>query len=296
MEFLSDYLKLEFMKKLILLTALLAMVSLHGKAANIIYTKNDSVRAEAIIREAARQPAGTNTIVFIGRKLLGVPYVAQTLEKGKKESLVINTTQLDCTTFVENVLAMYLCVKNKKHRFADFCNYLRTVRYDGGKVGYTSRLHYFSTWIVSNTAKGLVTEQSSPVPPFSATQTIKANFMSTHADRYPMLNGNDAYLKEIAKAEKSITGKTVRYIPTSLLNNSKLLKKAVKDGDIIGLVTKKAGLEISHVGYAVWHKDGKLHLMNASSLEHKVIDDKQSLYKYMKNHPSNLGIRVIRVK
>ena len=284
------------MKKIVLFISLLAFSFQDLNAGNIIYTSNDSIRAEKIMREAASQPAGTNTIVYIGRKLLGVPYVAQTLEKGKTESLVINTTQLDCTTFVENVLAMYLCVKDKKTRFADFCNNIRQIRYAGGKVDYPSRLHYFSTWIEDNSAKGLVKEVSAPHPPFTATQTIKANFMSTHSDRYPMLKGNAAYLKEIVKAEKAVSGKTVRYIPTSMLNKSKLLRKAVKDGDILALVTKKAGLEISHVGYAVWHKDGKLHLMNASSLEHKVIDDKVSLYDYMKKHPSNLGIRVVRVK
>ena len=284
------------MKKLVLFISLLAFSFQDLNAGNIIYTSNDSIRAEKIMREAASQPAGTNTIVYIGRKLLGVPYVAQTLEKGKTESLVINTTQLDCTTFVENVLAMYLCVKDKKTRFAAFCNNIRQIRYAAGKVDYPSRLHYFSTWIEDNSAKGLVKEVSAPNPPFTATQTIKANFMSTHSDRYPMLKGNAAYLKEIVKAEKAVSGKTVRYIPTSMLNKSKLLRKAVKDGDILALVTKKAGLEISHVGYAVWHKDGKLHLMNASSLEHKVIDDKVSLYDYMKKHPSNLGIRVVRVK
>lgn len=284
------------MKKIVLFISLLAFSFQDLNAGNIIYTSNDSIRAEKIMREAASQPAGTNTIVYIGRRLLGVPYVAQTLEKGKTESLVINTTQLDCTTFVENVLAMYLCVKDKKTRFAGFCNNIRQIRYAGGKVDYPSRLHYFSTWIEDNSAKGLVKEMSAPNPPFTATQTIKANFMSTHSDRYPMLKGNAAYLKEIVKAEKAVSGKTVRYIPTSMLNKSKLLRKAVKDGDILALVTKKTGLEISHVGYAVWHKDGKLHLMNASSLEHKVIDDKVSLYDYMKKHPSNLGIRVVRVK
>ena len=281
------------MKKIVLFISLLAFSFQDLNAGNIIYTSNDSIRAEKIMREAASQPAGTNTIVYIGRKLLGVPYVAQTLEKGKTESLVINTTQLDCTTFVENVLAMYLCVKDKKTRFADFCNNIRQIRYAAGKVDYPSRLHYFSTWIEDNNAKGLVKEVSAPNPPFTATQTIKANFMSTHSDRYPMLKGNAAYLKEIVKAEKAVSGKTVRYIPTSMLNKSKLLRKAVKDGDILALVTKK---EMSHVGYAVWHKDGKLHRMNASSLEHKVIDDKVSLYDYMKKHPSNLGIRVVRVK
>lgn len=283
------------MKRILLLAALVCCLATRTSAGNIIYTKNDSVRAESIIKQALAQPKGTNTILFIGKKLLGLPYVAKTLEKGKTEQLVINTTQLDCTTFVENVLAMYLCVKNRKPKFNDFCNYIRTVRYDEGKVYYPARLHYFTTWIESNTAKGLVKEVQAPTPPFSSVQTVYVDFMTTHASLYPLLDGNAAYMKAIAKAEKTASGKKFRYIPTSMLKGrQKALREAVKDGDIIALVTKKKGLDISHVGYACWHKDG-LHLMNASSLEKKVIDDSQTLYRYMKRHPSNLGIRVIRV-
>ena len=104
------------MKKAILLFAFAALSLQNITATKRIYTKTDSIRAEKIMKQTASQPAGTNTIVYIGRQLLGVPYVAQTLEKGKTEKLVINTMQLDCTTFVENVLAMYLCVQNTFRR------------------------------------------------------------------------------------------------------------------------------------------------------------------------------------
>ena len=81
----------------------------------------------------------TLVMAFYAKQLLGTPYVAHTLE-GDREWLTIDIDELDCTTFVENVLAMYLCVKNGKHRFADFCDYIRQVRYDKGLVSYPSRL------------------------------------------------------------------------------------------------------------------------------------------------------------
>lgn len=264
-------------------------------AFKIIYTKADSIKAEQIMQQASRQPKGTNLIKYIGQQFVGTPYVAQTLEVGKTENLVINTSQLDCTTFVENVLALYLCVKEGKTHFADFCHQIQTIRYENGNVNYPSRLHYFSTWISSNTTKGIVKEVSSPNPPFSAQQQINVYYMSTHADKYPLLNGNAEYISKIKKAEQSINGTTCKYIPKKLLNKSKVLKKAVADGDIIAIVTNKKGLDISHVGYASWHKDG-LHLMNASSIHHKVVDEPMTIYEYMQKHPSQTGIRIIRVK
>ena len=113
---------------------LMMCVGLQIYAADIVYTKNDSVRIEKLIADAARQPKGSNIILYIGKRLEGVPYVAQTLERNKTEKLQVNSTELDCTTFVENVLAMYLCVKNQQLKFKDFCHYLRMVRYDKGEV------------------------------------------------------------------------------------------------------------------------------------------------------------------
>ena len=47
---------------------------------------------------------------------------------------------------------------NKK-TFADYCHVLQMLRYRQGQLtDYTSRLHYFSDWIIDNTAMGFVRE------------------------------------------------------------------------------------------------------------------------------------------
>ena len=286
--------KLYFFDMKALVTFLLLWVmALPTCATGILYKKTDSVRVEQIIKKASAIKSRSDVIVFIGKQLVGTPYVAHTLEQGE-ERLVINTSELDCTTFVENVLAMYLCVKNGKHRFADFCDYIRQVRYDKGMVSYPSRLHYFTSWIASNTGKGLVEEVSTPNPPFSATQTISVGYMSANPDKYDALRGNSQMVRVIAATEKSINGRRYKYIPKQRLNDSRLLAKYVRSGDIIALTTNKKGLDISHVGYAVW-MNGSLHLMNASSIHHKVVIEPMTMYQYAKRHPSQTGIRVIRV-
>ena len=78
------------------------------------------------------------------------------------------------------------------------------------------------------------------------------------------------------------------------LKNPESLQAYIKDGDIIAIVTNKKGLDISHIGFAAWHK-GNLHLLNASSIHKKVVEEPMSLYKYMMRHPSQTGIRIIRV-
>jgi hypothetical protein len=59
-------------------------------------------------------------ITEIGLSFLGTPYVAATLENGLEEKLVINLRELDCTTFVENCLALARTVKLGKTDFESY--------------------------------------------------------------------------------------------------------------------------------------------------------------------------------
>ena len=43
-------------------------------------------------------------------------------------------------------------------------------------------------------------------------------------------------------------------------------------------------------------KDGKLHLLNASSIHKKVVLEPMTLYDYMQEHSSQTGIRIIRLQ
>ena len=235
-----------------------------------------------------------NLLLFIARTLKGTPYVAQTLEEGKKETLVVNLRQLDCTTYVETVVALYLCIKNETRSYSAFQDCLRRIRYAGGRVSYTSRLHYFSQWIEANSHEGIVTEVQKPSPPFSSIQRLAVDFMTTHASLYPRLRSNPKGIEEIRSMEKRLSGKAFAYIPQNEITNDSLLRATVHDGDIIAIVTTKKGLDIAHVGFAVWHSDG-LHLLNASQTHKKVVEEPLLLRTYMQKHPSQSGIRIVRI-
>ena len=119
--------------------------------------------------------------------------------------------------------------------------------------------------------------------------------MSNHYTSYPMLKANPQMVVPIAQMEKKLTGRKYRYIPKSTIRNNNLYRQAIHDGDIIAITTKKEGLDTSHIGIAVWHKDG-LHMLNASQIHKKVVEEPMTLYQYMQKHPSQTGIRIIRVK
>lgn len=248
-----------------------------------------------MLNDAKKQPESTNYIIYFARKLKGIPYVAHTLEINKKEKLVINLRQLDCTTYVENVVALSMCMSEKKYTFKSFCDNLKKIRYrDESQPHYTQRLHYFTDWIENNTKKGICKEIQSPAPPFTNTQRINVFYMSENPSKYKMLKENPKYIPTIRKTEQNINQKTYKYIPKTEVKNTNTVRRTIQDGDIIATTTSLKGLDIQHIGFAIWHKDG-LHMLNASSLHHKVVEEPMTLYNYLQKQKTMTGIRIIRL-
>lgn len=274
---------------------LMAVTAAHTWAAGPQYTRQDSLKAVQLMKNAASQPSGTNLIIYIAEQLKGIPYVAHTLEPNNNERLIINLRQLDCTTFVEQVSALYLCVKEHKTTFADYCKMLQKLRYEGGaEPHYTKRLHYYSSWIEDKKSMDICKEIQSPNPPFTKVQRLSLNWMTTHVNDYRMLKNNPSWVPQIRKMEQKMEGRQYRYIPKEQIKNTRLLRNTIKDGDIIAIITNKKGLDTQHLGFALWHKDG-LHLLNASSIHKKVIDEPMTLRTYLYKHPSMPGLRIIRL-
>ncbi|NPD91307.1 N-acetylmuramoyl-L-alanine amidase-like domain-containing protein [Xylanibacter muris] len=264
-----------------------------------IYSREDSIRVMELLAYAASLPDSVSVPVSVARRLTGVPYVASVLERGVtarglKERMVVNLRELDCTTLVETVTAVTLCRRAGVKSFEGYVGMLEKLRYrDGCNSGYVSRLHYFTDWIKDNGKMGFVRETNCSGIPFNSVQTISLNYMTTHPQSYRALRENASLVPLIRKTEKALNGLQFRYIPKNMVAHSSV-RKFVRDGDIIAITCRKAGLDIAHVGFAVWHEDG-LHLLNASSIHHKVVEEPMTLSEYLKKHPSHTGIRVVRI-
>ena len=262
-------------------------------AGDVCYQKADSLKICQLLQEASKQGANVYPL-FFAKKFLGLPYVAHTLEVQDEEGLVVNTRQLDCTTFVETVTALTLCARNQRYTWNDYVKALTAMRYHGGVIDrYPSRIHYYTDWIMQNNKRGIVTEQQSN-PPFSAVQTVKVSYMSQHPDAYKALKQHPEFVSEIRAMEKRVTGHKFRFIPRAEVKNTQLLREAIHDGDIIAITCTKPGLDIAHLGFALWREDG-LHFLHASMMRKKVLVDPLLLRDYLKINNAYTGIRVIRI-
>lgn len=278
---------------LVMLVVMSAMAC--GATPRTDYLPADSIFIEKILGEVKDGAATGNLPLYFARKFIGRPYVAHTLEKHDDERLIVNTRELDCTTLVENVTALTLCASSRQYTFRAFATMLARLRYRHGNIeGYTSRLHYFSDWISDKVAMGMVRDVQSPVPPFTAEKKLDIYFMSKNSKQYKALRLHPDFVPDIVRQERRLTGTVFRYIPKSAVTNTAVMRSAVKDGDIIAIVSNKGGLDIAHLGFAVWRNDG-LHLLNASMIHHKVVEEPMTLYRYLQKHPSHSGLRIVRI-
>lgn len=261
-------------------------------SAQVTCQQSDSITVCRLLKEA---PAKAHSLWF-ARQFLGRPYVAHTLEVNDDERLVVNTRQLDCTTLVETVAALTLCHERGQKQWSDYLKMLETLRYrQGVRDGYPSRLHYFSDWIEDKVRMQLVQEIGEPIPPFTREQVVSVSYMSSHPEAYKALKAHPELVPVIRQQEQTLSGITRRYIPKTAIGNTRALRQAIHDGDIIAITCNKPGLDIAHLGFAVWRKDG-LHLLNASQLHKKVVEEPMTLRRYLQKHPSHTGIRIIRLK
>lgn len=257
----------------------------------IVSTGEDKEILEQIFELFAEETNSPTSVLMVklGTYFMETPYMAHTLEKEGEEKLVVNLLGLDCTTLVENCLALAKTIQSDEHTFEQFTKELKNVRYRSGKIeGYPSRLHYTTDWIFDNQQKKLVRNLSKEI---GATHYPKEiNFMSTHPDSYRQLKDSSHLVEIIAQKENDINSRQHFYIPEEKLAE---VENQLMDGDIVGITTSIDGLDISHMGILV-RKAGRIHLLHASSSAEKVVLSEETLEEYLMSSKSATGIMVAR--
>lgn len=259
-------------------------VKFHNEAA-------DTTRITTIlIEECADKKPGD--VARIAHKFIGTPYGAGTLEGDSIEKLTVNLDSMDCTTFVETVLALAYTANERRQSWRDFTYNLRRLRYRNGETdGYPSRLHYVSDWIVDNVARGNVREMTREIT--NARYAVKSlDFMTRNREKYPALADSSNYAR-MKNVESGFSNHRFPYLKASGLNDKKLMQ-VVNDGDIICFTTSIRGLDVTHMGI-VTIIDGMPRLIHASSKEQHILIDPLSLGAYIaRTRPE--GIRIIRLR
>ncbi|MCA1745472.1 MAG: DUF1460 domain-containing protein [Bacteroidales bacterium] len=291
----------------ILLLPLMFLVSCQGKASSgngdgagkklqpheFMATASDSLFFDEVMKEVLL-PMDTavpfnQRIIGTAKAFLGTPYVSGTLEQAVEEQLMVNLREVDCTTFVEYVLAMAHVAKDSGADLGRMAYEVQHLRYRDGVVkGYPSRLHYFTDWLKRHEQRGLLTLISDSIG--NASMDMALDFMSTHPGFYPKLDKNPALVEKIRLVEEDMADSDMAYITKDRLEE---MEPLIRDGDIIAFVTTIEGLDVSHTGFACF-QEGRLHLLHASTRTNLVEVSPVPLSQYIQNRTTVSGILVAR--
>lgn len=227
-------------------------------------------------------------MVSIGSFFIGTPYVAHALEVPGSEHLVVNLRALDCTTFVESVLALSRCVRLGTPTFDAFTHELQRIRYRNGEIrGYPSRLHYFIDWVGDNEKKGIVKNVTRAMGGVTVTKPI--DFMTTHRDGYRQL-ADEENVKAIIPVEQGLSASGFSVIAKQRIA---AIQEKLGSGDILGLVTSIKGIDVSHIGLVV--RSGRTaHFLHAPLSGGAVQLSEKTLPDYVSGIGKATGIIVAR--
>jgi len=181
----------------------------------------------ALIAKTRSLPIISERITAISQALLGHAYRANTLIGGPRqpEVFVARDDQFDCVTFCEAVLAAA-----KAHDLPSFEHELRAIRYRNGIVEWRQRNHDFAAWCERNTANGLC----QPIALGAPVELRKTITM-------PVALGPRSY--------------TIEATTTASLFAQ---KDKLKNGDIIGFVSRRPVLDYFHTGFVMFADNGQI--------------------------------------
>ena len=252
--------------------------------------------ARALEAGADTLPFG-DALVAVGRTFLGTPYVPGTLDPEGPERLVVNFRGLDCVTYVETVWALTRYVKLSSRTLASheperaerfYRALLNEIRYRDGIRSYPTRLHYFSDWIQHGEDRNLLDDLGEELGGVLDDEPI--DFMSSHTDAYRQL-ADPAFLDAIRERERTLSERGRHYIPEDAIASA---APRIRNGDVIAATSTVPGLDIAHVGFAVWIDDA-LHLMHAPLVGTEVQLSDVSLAERIARIDGQDGIMVARL-
>jgi len=216
-----------------------------------------------------------------------------------KERLVVMLDRVDCTTVMENALALALCYINGRTTPDDLKDYYRRMHYLDGVVSYATRNHYF-TWIMQSAiSEGFVERigPAEPAFPFTGLVDMRPSYMTTNRHLYQDFGlADDETFRVISQREQQ--GVRFTYIPRELLDMPQQSELGViRDGDVLAVVCHQHswahGLEIKHLLMAKWQQ-GRLFFYHVGAGEKGL--SPVDAFTYMKDKFTMIGVAVYRLK
>lgn len=217
-------------------------------------------RARQLLSKARALSSPGARVELLSRLLLGRPYEVSPLigSAERPEVFTASLERFDCVTYLEAVLAL-----SHASRESEFLGWLKRIRYEDGRVEWTSRHHYMTSWIRGNTRAGTV-------------RPVGAGLPTTRKER-------------LLDAVDGLPPVRVRFscVPKARM---KKLESSLQTGDLIFFASTRPHLDVFHCGILV--RDGDRWLLrHAARSQQSVVE--QDLHGFLKGNRM-AGVIVVR--
>ena len=201
----------------------------------------------------------------------------------EEEHLIVSLSHVDCTTVMEDVLALALCYRDGRTTLADLKDYYRRIHYQDGVITFATRNHYF-TWIMQSAIKGIHYQDG--VITF-ATRNHYFTWIMQSAIK-------EGFVECTSPDEPAFpfTG-LMDLQPSYMTRNKYLFRPQMDDENNYDQHTWARGVEVKHLLIAKW-MDGRLHFYHASADGLGLSN--MDAYTYMKDKFTMIGVAVYRLK
>lgn len=287
--------------KIPILLGIIALLSLRVQGMDMhnpnAHCPEDTLKVNQIIRQlqATASPSLGDRIVASARELKGAKEDDYYLTDSTA-TLRLNVDTFSPLMFVNTAIA--LAKASMRQGYADWRNFASELEgialRRGIDGGYPSIMYHTSDWIIDNTTRGNLREYTE-------------DFRGGVVDRTKSLDEMTRYRKNFAALSDSATFEKVRMtemgfrthrIPT--LKKETIKKREVLDdiqnGDIVIFVPGRDGIDCWDLGI-IAVEGGEPYMIHVSPATHEVVEEKESLLKYMPLMTKYFqGYRLIRVK
>jgi hypothetical protein len=150
------------------------------------------------------------------------------------EPLTVSLTRFDCVTLVESCLALGRIAAEPT--WSRFGKAIEQMRYRSGRrMGYVSRLHYFSEWIADGAARGLARDLGAELGGTEDARPLR--FMTEHRASYPALREDEVY-EAIGAIERRQDGHPRLVVPTKRIPE---VVSRIETGDVLAFASESPG-------------------------------------------------------
>ena len=218
-------------------------------------------RVEQLLSKTKYNRSVASRIDVLSRHFLGHSYKPNPLI-GSADTAEVFTASLDgfdCVTYIETIVALA-----RASNVDDFIEWLRKIRYEGGRIQWERRNHYMTLWIRNNLREGIIRRVSMPTVPI--------------LNRERVLNavpGLAAQRTRVKCVPKPAVPRLARYL---------------QSGDLIFFASTRKNLDVFHAGIIV--RDGKKVFMRHASRSQGFVVE-QELSEFLKANRM-AGVIVVR--